>query len=259
MNYGIALLSVIPMRQEPKEQSEMVSQLLFGESYRILAWEEAWIRVLTQFDGYEGWIDRKMHKEITATSYNQYPNQHQHVLDSLIMSIERPGAAPQLIVAGSTLPGYKAHQNMLEIGNNTFHIRNTYGDFGTIGLSSVQHIAEQFLNTPYLWGGRSLFGFDCSGFVQVVYKIHGIPLKRDAAQQAGQGVKVISLADALPGDLAFFARDNGRIFHVGILLSPCEIIHCSGYVQKSRLDNTGIIDSESQRYTHSLCAINRML
>jgi len=258
MKYGIAWHSIIPMRKEPQEQSEMVSQLMFGESYQVLTENDQWMQIITQYDHYTGWIDSKFYREITESSFNQFQEQYPTVLNSLLMSIERHGAPPLLILAGSTLPGYDRKKDSLGIENEVFHIRWSFGNFGTRGLNTINKTAGQFLNAPYLWGGRSIFGCDCSGFVQVVYKIHGIPLKRDSSQQAEQGEIVTSLANARLGDLAFFANDEGKVYHVGLILSPDEIVHSSGYVHRDRLDETGIFNLETQRYTHKLFIIRRV-
>ena len=259
MNYGVSLYSIIPMRTEPSEQSEMVSQLLFGESYQVVTREEHWIRITTRFDNYTGWVDSKMHNEIDETTYTRISEeQPMHVLSSLLMSIERHGQPPQLILAGSTMPGYNRKKNLIEIGNVLFHVRWTFGEFASNGLSSIHKTAGQFLNTPYLWGGRSIVGCDCSGFVQVVFKIHGIKLKRDSSQQAEQGEIVPSLEMAHLGDLAFFADDEGRIYHVGLIISASEIVHSSGFVHIDRLDKTGIYSLQMQKYTHRLFSIRRV-
>ena len=258
MEFGITLHSLVPLRKNPEEQSEMVSQLLFGESYRVLSLEDHWIHITTQYDDYTGWIDRKLHTEISGSSFDQLQTSGPKVLDSLIMSIEKRGAPPQLILAGSTLPGYNRKKNELEIENASYHIRWTFGDFGARGLNTLHKTAGQFLNAPYLWGGRSIIGCDCSGFVQTVFKIHGIALKRDSSQQAEQGEIINSLSTTRLGDLAFFANEEGKVYHVGMILSPEEIVHSSGYVHVDRLDETGIFNLETRQYTHKLFTIRRI-
>jgi len=246
------------MRKDPAEEAEMVSQMLFGESYTVRTEQEHWLEIQTQFDHYSGWIDRKLHKEISESFFHQQMEQNQPVLCSLLMSIERHGASPQMILAASTLPGYNRKKDMLVIDDEVFHIRWTFGDFGVKGPETLHKTAGQFLNAPYLWGGRSLFGCDCSGFVQIVFKIHGIKLQRDSSQQAAQGETISSLAHARLGDLAFFANEEGKVYHVGMILSPGEIIHNSGCVHIDRLDETGIMNLENQSYSHKLFSIKRM-
>jgi len=255
---GIALYSIIPMRKEPSDQSEMVSQLLFGECYQIIEEKENWLQILTLFDSYTGWIDRKMHTEVTGSPFHHIQEQPPPVLDSLLMSIEHRGSPPQLILAGSTLPGYNKRKHSIEVDNHVFNIRWTFGDFNTKGLNTLPKTTGNFLNTPYLWGGRSIFGCDCSGFVQILFKIHGISLRRDSSQQAEQGETVASLSDARLGDLAFFADENGTVYHVGLILSPGEIVHSSGYVHKDGLDEQGIFNLITRKYTHKLFTIKRI-
>ena len=246
------------MRKEPQEQSEMVSQLLFGESYGVLAEIDGWIRILTQFDHYTGWIDRNLYVEFSESCYKEFSEQYPPVLASMLMNIESPGAPPLSILAGSTLPGYNKKKELLTIEHREFHIRWVCGDTHTKGSKTIPIITGMFLNAPYLWGGRTLFGCDCSGFVQSVYKIMGIALARDSSQQVHQGNAISSLVEAQQGDLAFFADDEEKVYHVGLILSPNEIVHSSGYVQKDRLDETGIFCSVTHRYTHRLFAIRRI-
>jgi hypothetical protein len=236
----------------------MVNQLLFGESYEVLTEKNGFLQVTTQYDEYTGWIDRALHREVSASGYQRLCQEPVTVLDALLMSVERRGAPPQLVIAGSTLPGYNKKKNILEFDGEVFHIRWTFGSFGIKGTSSLLKTTGHFLNTPYLWGGRSVFGCDCSGFVQVVYKIHGIRLKRDSFQQAEQGEPVTSLKEARLGDLAFFSGETGRVYHVGMILSPGEIIHSSGYVHIDRLDEQGIFNLVNQEYSHRSFTIRRV-
>ena len=127
------------------------------------------------------------------------------------------------------------------------------------GDSTPDHLEQlvlPWLNSPYQWGGRTMFGVDCSGFVQVNFKMLGIGLQRDAWQQAQQGIVIKKLKDAAKGDLAFF-DDRDEIVHVGILLGPDKIIHASGKVRIDSIDKKGIINSDSNSRTHSLRAIRR--
>jgi gamma-D-glutamyl-L-lysine dipeptidyl-peptidase len=258
MNYGISLLSIIPMRKEPREQSEMISQLLFGESYQVLHETDNWISILTQFDHYTGWINRKLYVEISESSYHDFSIQYQPVLASMLMIIESSEAPPFSILAGSTLPGFNSEKNLLAIENREFHIRQTIGDALAKNSKSFPAIVNLFMNAPYLWGGRTVFGCDCSGFVQSVYKIMGIALERDSSQQVHQGKPIASMAEAKQGDLAFFANEEGKLCHVGMIFSPDEIVHCSGYVHKDKLDDTGILNATANQYTHRLFAIKRI-
>jgi hypothetical protein len=235
----------------------MVSQLLFGETYQVVTEDDEWMEIITAYDQYSGWIDRKFFSEVSGSYYSQFQMQEHAVQSSLLMNIERQGSPPLLILPGSTLPGFNKKRDSLEIENKIYNIRWTFGAFELKGLNSINKTAGYFLNAPYLWGGRSLFGCDCSGFVQVIYKIHGIRLKRDADQQAEQGDAIASLSKARLGDLAFFADETGRVSHVGLVISPGEIVHGSGYVHQDRLDEKGIFNPATQQYTHKLFQIRR--
>jgi hypothetical protein len=258
MNFGISLLSSIPMRKEPREQSEMVSQLLFGELYEIVDESEGFLQITSVYDQYPGWIDHALHHEISADYYHQLEREIQPAQAALLMSIEHKGAPPLQILAGSSLPGFNRKKNELEIGDEVWHIRWTFDKFNIHGFSSINGTAAHFLNCPYLWGGRSIFGSDCSGFMQVLYKIHGIKLRRDAYQQAEQGEPVTSLSLAKLGDLAFFTGQDNHVTHVGMVISPSEIVHNSGFVHIDRLDESGIFNLQKQQYTHSLHSIRRI-
>ncbi len=162
------------------------------------------------------------------------------------------------LLAGSIL--YDLHEKKISLFNKSFQLKEPLSfNKQENNYKVIPKIARQFINTPYLWGGRSSFGIDCSGFVQTVYKIAGIKLPRDAAQQAKQGIFVSSLDETLPGDVAFFENEDGNIVHTGILLSKKEIIHASGKVHIASIDEKGIFNQEKQLYTHKLAVIKRMV
>jgi hypothetical protein len=185
------------MRKEPREQSEMVSQLLFGECYKVINEITGWIEIVTSFDHYQGWIDSKLFMEISESFYKTSSAQLPPVLDSLLMNIGLPGAQPLTIFAGSSLPGCNAKNDRIIIEDRVFQIYWTVGKTNTRGSKTLPEIIGMFLNSPYLWGGRTTFGCDCSGFVQTAFKMTGIALRRDASQQAEQGKVVDSLSEAL--------------------------------------------------------------
>jgi cell wall-associated NlpC family hydrolase len=129
----------------------------------------------------------------------------------------------------------------------------------TQSASNINYITRQFLNVPYLWGGKTPFGIDCSGFSQIVVRCIGINLHRDAYQQAEQGKVVSFLEEVQTGDLAFFDNEEGRITHVGIMLNSHSIIHASGKVRLDNIDSYGILDAENRNYSHKLRIIKRLL
>jgi len=249
---------VIPVRKEPKEQSEMTTQLLFGEVFRILSTDKAWLQVQGEWDGYEGWIDQKQYEPISDKEYNTIAGEQQSVALDLAKSATREENCIPLLI-GATLPNYDGLNFYI---NNRKHVYN-----GQVVQPNhngeMQHllpkIALKFLNAPYLWGGKNIFGIDCSGFTQLVFKIAGIRLQRDAYQQAAQGKQISLIDETQPGDLAFFTNKKGNITHVGIIFSEGTIIHASGRVRKDKIDQQGIFNEEKGDYTHELRLIRRMV
>jgi len=251
MEYGICNLAVIPLRAEPNERSEMVSQVLFGEAFEIIEWNNNWVRITTLIDNYSGWIGRlqfAMLGHIVFKELQQKPSQLTRnaitqawkIIDNSVLYL--PIGSSLSCATGTTC----------HIGDEKFEIIGSIGKDDDLDVAAIS-----FLNVPYLWGGRTHFGIDCSGFTQVIFRLKGINLLRDAAQQAGQGWAVNSLAETQLGDLAFFHNDAGKIVHVGILLNPETIIHASGRVKVDRIDENGIYSVELKRYTHTLNSIKR--
>jgi len=255
--FGLCNLSLVSMRAEPSDRSEMVSQLLFGDHFEIFEETDRWIRIKTGYDDYEGWIDSKQYCVIDANTYNSLDTENT-LLGLKIHHPIRNSVTDEVtnIVAGSTLPGY---------ADGRFKIENTVYSVVHPPLkpkqdlfpSEVANAAKFYLNAPYLWGGRSVFGIDCSGLSQMVFKQFNIRLKRDAWQQALQGRNVDFLEEAKAGDLAFFDNEEGKIIHVGIMLSNNRIIHASGRVKSDVIDTEGIYSTELRRYTHKLRIIKR--
>jgi hypothetical protein len=253
MEYGICNLAAIPLRAEASDKSEQVSQLLFGETFEILEWTERWVKIVTANDNYEGWIGRLQFAMLGHVAYQTLgqstpPLTHRAVTQAW----KKSDNSILYLPVGSSLVFLKG--TTCQINNEQFEI------IGEIGEKEALEItAKSFLNTPYLWGGRTHFGIDCSGFTQSVFKLHGIELKRDAWMQAEQGQIVDFLAEAKLGDLAFFDNAEGRITHVGIMLNNEQIIHASGRVKIDRIDNEGIYSEELKRYTHKLRIIKRLI
>jgi hypothetical protein len=253
MEYGISNLAIVPLRAEPSSRSEMSSQVLFGESFEIMEWKDEWARIITTLDGYEGWMN---HLQLTMLGHIAYKNLQQK---------------PALLTYRPITQAWKKADNTvlyLPIGSSlsflegtTCHIQHDYFEIiGEIGeREDMTTTAKSFLNAPYLWGGRTHFGIDCSGFVQAVYRLHGITLKRDAYLQAEQGTTVDFLTEAKLGDLAFFDNAEGRITHVGMMLNNEQVIHASGKVKIEQLDTQGIYSDEQKKHTHNLRIIKRIL
>lgn len=254
---GITLQALIPIRREPSESSEMVSQLLFGEKYQVLESREKWLQVLTEFDYYTGWIDRKVFVEITAAKDGRFHGDAVQLARTA--DIAMPDGSSLMTPAGSSLPGYDPERKTIVIQGVHCPVSSTYGSIVYGTADSLVYTARQFMNAPYVWGGRSPFGFDCSGFVQTVYHIQGVSLPRDASQQAETGKKVDDSTLVLEGDLAFFYGENGGISHVGLLDGTGHIIHCSGRVRIDPFEADGIHHAATGLLTHPLAFIRRMV
>ena len=246
MVFAICCVPVSPMRAGPSHRSEMVSQLLFGECCQLLEQgEDHWVRVKCLYDGYEGWCQGS---QVTAISEEQYPAPANLLAAEWVNRVEYNGQ-PMMVPLGSCLfPG----ENRICYTGRTWNI-----ELADKNGEAISKLAYQFLNTPYLWGGKTVFGADCSGFTQTVFKFFGIPLLRDAWQQVMQGEAVGLLEEAHAGDLAFFDNAEGKITHVGILLNTAEIIHASGRVRIDKIDKLGILDAEDLQRTHQLKMIKR--
>lgn len=244
MESGIALLSIIPLREEPSHRSQQVSQLLFGETYQILQSERDWIRIRMDHDGYEGWI-----------AENQYSPGFKINFSSTVTSVVfRIKLNNELIpvTMGALIPSENHANPELNIS-----CIDTISPIIEDQLSALNHYSRLMVNVPYLWGGRSPFGIDCSGFTQLMYRMLGKSILRDAWQQASEGITVTFVNEARPGDLAFFDDEEGKITHVGLILDNQKIIHASGCVRIDHLDHEGIFNEQLKKYTHKLRLIRR--
>jgi gamma-D-glutamyl-L-lysine dipeptidyl-peptidase len=253
MQRVICLLPVIPIRKEPNHRSEQTSQLIFGEKADIFDQKENWIEIKTLFDEYRGWIDINSVELQTSNQSAQNPI----ITTETITVCENDGHTIYL-TAGSEI-GLTDLSNSFSIEEKKFKLISPKPLIKKPSASGILETAAKFLNSPYLWGGRSVFGIDCSGFVQIVFKIHGIALPRDAKDQASMGKVVDSFGGIAPGDLAFLKNENGNITHVGIVLDNQQIIHASICVRIDKLDDKGIFNLKRDEYTHSLKLIRRIL
>lgn len=258
MKYGICALSIVPCRLEPADTSEMVSQLLFGEIYRVIDERKKWVKIRAAHDGYESWIDRKQHRETKREEFmllEKNPKTYSIELISLLKSVTQESFFP--LVMGSALPQYT--EGITHFSDLKFEFEDEVLVNPTVGRDLLIETAFLYLNAPYLWGGRTPFGIDCSGYSQIVYRMCGIDLPRDASQQAEVGDRLSFIEEATPGDLAFFDNSEGRITHVGILLGDNKIIHASGKVRVDRIDHQGIFNDEMHDYSHHLRLITRVI
>jgi gamma-D-glutamyl-L-lysine dipeptidyl-peptidase len=258
MKYGVCTLSVVPCRAEAADASEQVSQLLFGEIFQVLEMRSKWIRIRSYSDRYESWIDKKQFTEISAEEFEHLAQAKPYVVNELFTFIQNSKTQEVIpLLLASSLP---------ELNNNTFTLAGVdyHCDSNTtlsnyVSRNKIIETAFLYLNAPYLWGGRSVFGIDCSGFTQNVFKINGIALPRDAKDQAKNGQTLSFIEESESGDLAFFDNDEGNIIHVGILLNDNYIIHASGKVRVDRIDHQGIFNTETRSYTHKLRIIKKLI
>jgi hypothetical protein len=254
MKFGIATLSIIPLRKQAAHASEQVSQLLFGETYQVVNQQNGWLLVRCTYDGYEGWLSVAQHCELTEKEYANITQSETAVaLELLYSAASSHYSIP--ITAGSSLPFFDGMNFKILKEKFIYNGQALQAEARTPAI--FEKVAMRYLNAPYLWGGRSPVGIDCSGFTQVIYKFIDIKLARDAYQQADQGSLVNFAQEAQPGDLAFFANDEGKITHTGIVLKDNKIIHASGKVRIDKFDHIGIYHAGQDRYTHQLKIIKR--
>jgi len=255
---AICPLSSVPVRAEATDKSEMVTQLLFGETFTILEEKNNWLLVRIHQDNYEGWIDKKQSLAVDTDFIHQINHKAKHVLSERSgLCINKTDGSQILLHKGCHLPLYD--NGVFHLGDFLFTTKNKIKIIHKKFIASkVPSMAKDFLNTPYLWGGRSMMGIDCSGLVQVVYHMCGYNLPRDAAQQALFGEAIDFVDEALPGDLAFFDNPAGEIIHVGIIIESGKILHASGKVRIDKIDHNGIFNDEVGCYSHSLRIIKRL-
>jgi hypothetical protein len=246
---GIVLISLVPLRTEPSSKSELVSELLFGETYTVLEETEDWYKVENHLDAYIGWVNITQfslleNTDVPATTFSKFP----------FSKVKMDGVdAPIYVLPGSRI------------------FKNNLGDFFINGIKcsveidafsgniSIAEFSKLFLNSPYLWGGKSFLGIDCSGFTQIVFSCFGLNIPRDAYQQAELGNQVDFISELKIGDLAFFENKDGKITHVGIIIENQKIIHASGKVRIDEIDSFGIFNKEMGKHSHQLRWIKRFI
>ena len=258
-SFGFCHNSLIPVRYEPSHRAEMCTQILFGELYVILDAFEDWRHIRLVYDNYEGWINKSSVLEITEEEFRRLEALPCDVTTELVQLIENRSRHYYFpILMGSSLHGLQ--ENAFSAGQDEYLFE---GDTDRIpqdgNRKKVVEMAMMYLHSPYMWGGRSPFGIDCSGFTQMTYKIAGIQLLRDASQQASQGETISFISDAKAGDLLFFDDEEGMITHTGILLPDTKVIHASGKVRIDKVDHQGIFDLETGQYSHALRLIKKIL
>jgi gamma-D-glutamyl-L-lysine dipeptidyl-peptidase len=253
-NTALCIVPVAPIRREPRHEAEITSQLLFGEAVELISNHGDWVEVICTYDGYAGFCFRSQLTDVDVT----IAMQPQVPLVNTWSGVMMVNEAPMHVPLGSAVPGLQSGETTW----GSYRIRSSSklvmeGAY-VFDEESIRAVAFQFLNTAYLWGGRSVFGADCSGFVQVLMRFFGKRLPRDASHQSLLGEDVGFLTEARCGDLAFFDNEEGKIIHVGLLLNDREILHAAGRVRIDTIDIAGIINRDNFQRTHKLRVIKRL-
>ncbi len=256
---GICLQAYIPLRTLPSEKSEMCSQLLFGETFQIIEENNEWISIINDFDKYKGWCSKKSINHLSESEYNNILKSKKIIVPEPFLELKQINTNKKITIScGSVI--YSLEDNRFRIVDNEYIIKKTISDVKNKTIQKkVVELAIKMINTPYLWGGRSAFGIDCSGLVQTCYRIAGINLPRDAYQQAEYGVHITKIIKVRKGDLAFFKNNENKITHVGIMIDKERIIHSSTNVHIDNIDEKGIINSANGEYSHTLAFFKRIV
>ncbi len=250
MKYGICNIGKTPLRKEPNHKSELISEILYGETFSIVSRKKNWVKVIIYWDEYEGWVNLNQFLSITLKDFKLINSNNQKYLTDLIQYLECENHQIFPVCMGSNIGASEYLNNYCE-----WTPKKVNKDI----RSSIITSAYKYLHSPYLWGGRSPFGIDCSGLTQMCYKLQGIKIKRDAWQQSEQGTTLSFIEESNPGDLAFFDDDEGKIIHVGILLKNNYIIHSHGKVRIDKIDQTGIFNINTNNHSHKLRLIKKIL
>jgi len=253
MQYAACSVPVSAIRKAPIHNVEMISQQLFGECCIVLESLPGWTKIRCKYDNYEGWCQASHLEEIDE---DQFSLTNKKLTAAFANEVSYNGKK-MFVPLGSSLATFQKNKTRWQDNVITYN-GDTYNPVkGKINKRNIKWISAKFLNTAYLWGGKSVFGIDCSGFTQAVYKFLNIYLPRDSWQQAESVDTIDFLYNTYCGDLCFFDNEEGRITHVGMLINEHEIIHSSGKVRIDEIDDNGIINTDTKLRTHKLKIIKR--
>jgi len=251
MQYGLGHLSVIPIRETADPISRMVSQVLYGDAFKIKEERKNFSRIQLVFDGFEGWVVNEQIKKISEEEFLAIKSAKAPKYNSDFLSYVTTKEDQLLpVVLGSRMDTCSFMGHFYD---------ETIAEAPQWKKSNLVETAVLYLNSPFLIGGRTPFGIDSSGFTQMVYRINGKKLLRTTQEQSTQGTALSFIEESEPGDLAFFDDADGSINHVGIILKDNYIIHVSGHVRIDRLDHTGIFNRDIKRYSHNLRVIKKVV
>ena len=255
MDYAVVTAPAAPVRRKPDHRKEMVNQLLFGETVKVLKEKGTlWVKIRSLHDGYEGWLTNTLLLETDEA----FATTRSNIVAADLLNTITIGGREIHIPAGSSLPLLNNGEGRIATLDYLFAGNLLNRDEQQPGIELLSQLTRPWLDAPYLWGGRTPLGVDCSGFTQVIFKQMGIDLPRDAWQQAQEGEPVKKFKSVKPGDLVFFDRGE-EIIHVGILLDEAKVIHASGRVRIDLLTKKGIKDAVTGKRTLRLNAIRRVI
>ena len=230
-------LNSAAIRSEPSHRSEMVNQLLYGESFTVLEESGSWSMIRSNHDAYAGWMESAIVHSSPQESYIQ---------DSILTSTCYLDRLNTLLSPGSFIDMKIPESLSCHFPNPELTISE-----------ALNLISKNFLNVPYLWGGRTVFGVDCSGLSQLFLRFCGLHIMRDASEQSDMGL-TIPFEELKLGDLLFFHNDKYKIIHVAIVFAETQVIHASGKVHLANFDQKGIY-IHSNSYTHNFAFAKRLL